>query len=287
MRKDLTNNFNLTDSQNTGLDNNLNLISESDNNVIEFKNVSFSYAGVEIIKNFSVVFQQNKIYKITAPSGKGKTTLFRLITGIQDKYSGEILYNNIGIKNLLNLSFKEDIADLNYMQDILQNTYTQNPSYSFKTEDVIKNNKEFFYYHNFYDYIVYLPQENIVFNSDIQSNITLFDDSIKQGDVENILEELKLLEELRKLPDFLNEKINVKDRKLSGGQLRRMCIARSFLLKGERKIILLDEPFTGLDKKNIQNIFNIIRKQFKNSIVIINSHDSDSDGLYDYIIEIK
>ncbi|MDR0697467.1 MAG: ABC transporter ATP-binding protein [Christensenellaceae bacterium] len=50
--------------------------------MIEFENVSFLYDNEIIIKNFSQIFDKNKIHCILGPSGCGKTTLLNLIADL-------------------------------------------------------------------------------------------------------------------------------------------------------------------------------------------------------------
>lgn len=55
-------------------------------------NLNFSYNEKIIYKNFSLQISSEKITAITAPTGRGKTTLFNILCGIipKEKYSGKI-----------------------------------------------------------------------------------------------------------------------------------------------------------------------------------------------------
>lgn len=69
--------------------------------VIEFKNVVFSYPNEDnILNKFSIKIEPNKKIAIVGKSGQGKSTLFNLITRIFDVNEGEILLDNINIKDL-------------------------------------------------------------------------------------------------------------------------------------------------------------------------------------------
>ena len=57
---------------------------------ITIKNLSFSYPDKEIFKGFNFEFKNGVFYSLSAPSGKGKTTLFRLIAGLEKPDSGSI-----------------------------------------------------------------------------------------------------------------------------------------------------------------------------------------------------
>ena len=67
----------------------------------------------------------------------------------------------------------------------------------------------------------------------------------------------KRLQELVEILDF-DEFLNRPVGKLSGGQRRRIDIARALLHRPE--ILILDEPTTGLDPQTRQLIWNVIEK---------------------------
>ena len=49
-----------------------------------------------ILENFSYEFKQTGLYLLTGESGRGKTTLLRMIAGLDKKYEGEITGGGIG-----------------------------------------------------------------------------------------------------------------------------------------------------------------------------------------------
>ena len=68
----------------------------------------------------------------------------------------------------------------------------------------------------------------------------------------------------------LYDKKDEKNRKLSGGMIRRVGIAQAIL--GEPDIILFDEPTAGLDPEERMRFKNIINNITGNSIVLISTH---------------
>jgi ABC-type bacteriocin/lantibiotic exporter with double-glycine peptidase domain len=66
----------------------------------EFKNVSFSYADNKVLDNLSFKIKANEKIASVGKSGAGKTTIFNLLSKMYDNYSGEILIDDVDIKEL-------------------------------------------------------------------------------------------------------------------------------------------------------------------------------------------
>jgi lipopolysaccharide export system ATP-binding protein len=116
--------------------------------------------------------------------------------------------------------------------------------------------------------IKYLPQEPSIFQ-----NLTVYENLMglaelsfdKKEDIENFIE--KSIEEFN-LASILNQK----GRQLSGGQRRKVEIART--LAADPKIILLDEPFAGIDPIAIDDIKQVLLKlKNKNIGILITDHN--------------
>ena len=69
-------------------------------NLIEFKDVSFSYNGKEVLHGINLQFRRNTLTALVGKSGSGKSTVMKLIARFYDCNKGEILYNGTNLKTL-------------------------------------------------------------------------------------------------------------------------------------------------------------------------------------------
>ena len=65
--------------------------------ILEVKNVNYRYSDADlddyVLRDINLSFELGKSYAIKGKSGSGKTTLLSLISGLEKKYEGEILYD--------------------------------------------------------------------------------------------------------------------------------------------------------------------------------------------------
>ena len=66
---------------------------------VEFRNVSFAYPGTNrmILKNLNLKLYAKKCYAIVGANGAGKTTITKLLTGLYDNYTGDILVDGVNL----------------------------------------------------------------------------------------------------------------------------------------------------------------------------------------------
>ena len=82
--------------------------------MLELKNISKRFKDRQILSNFNLTVEENKILAIVGLSGGGKTTLLRMLAGLEKIDSGEIIYNGESLpidelekRNLLGFVFQD------------------------------------------------------------------------------------------------------------------------------------------------------------------------------------
>lgn len=127
------------------------------------------------------------------------------------------------------------------------------------------------------EYSTEKPRISMVFQEDrlleqqsILCNIQLVNPDITADEVSKMLT-------LSGLSYNLNTKVN----KLSGGEKRRVSIIRA--LMAEYDILLMDEPFTGLDEKNKTTMMNLIFDKASKKTVILVTHNQTEAKICDTI----
>lgn len=124
-------------------------------------------------------------------------------------------------------------------------------------------------------------------NSVLDSSLTVYDNLECRASLYGLAgEEFKTrLEELSKLLEF-EDILKRPVGKLSGGQRRRVDIARALLHKP--KILILDEPTTGLDPQTRKMLWNVIYdlRKTKGMTVFLTTHYMEESADADYVVII-
>jgi len=191
------------------------------------------------------------------------------------------------LKNInINHSKMNLIGDLNLIVKENEIWTLKGPSGKGKTtllKYILGIKEDAFYYNG----NIYLDNIEITSTPSIQRNISM----IFQNDFLfpnlSVIDNLKLVNRLDKnkpqtllVENNLDYLVNRMPSNLSGGELSRILLLRILLLN--TKIILLDEPFNGIDKDNKKNIGDFFIKNLinnKKSAIIVTHNDDD---IYDH-----
>ena len=208
--------------------------------VLNIIDLSFAYKkNEEIFSNINFSLNEGEILGILGPSGTGKSSLLRLITGLEKPSKGEIYYygKEISGKNNFILPSKRGIG--------------------------------------------LVLQEKVLFpHLNALENVKFGIKGSKKEKEEKALSFLRLLKAEKFSKSFPNS--------LSGGEQQRVAIART--LAPEPKLVLLDEPFSSLDKDLRAELREETKELFRktNTSCIIVTHDfEDVEALCDKVIKLE
>ena len=114
--------------------------------------------------------------------------------------------------------------------------------------------------------IGYLGHDPELFNDTIENNILMGD----KGDAGTFLERVCMEKEVAAMDDAEQSLIGSGGIRLSGGQGKRLALART--LCHPRPILILDDPFAALDRPTEREVFAHLQKQTRTDIVLLISH---------------
>lgn len=132
--------------------------------------------------------------------------------------------------------------------------------------------------------IGYVPQENLILEGTILENITFFDEKINIVDFNKAINFAGLESFLKNLPNGENTILKENLSNISGGEAKRISIARA--LYRNPKILILDEPTNGLDDQTKSNLVDNIYKLKGKTTIIIITHLNDFNSL-DSVIDLN
>lgn len=134
--------------------------------------------------------------------------------------------------------------------------------------------------------IDFLPSLGVVIEKPgFIENYNQFDNLKYLAQINNIIDDKKIIEVLHRVGLDINNKEKVKT--FSLGMRQRLAIAQAIM--EDQKIIILDEPFNGLDKNGCNQIKNLLLElKSPDRLILLTSHiEGDIDSLSDYIFEFS
>ena len=194
---------------------------------VRLQGVEKSFNGKAVLSELDTVFEAGKVTVIEGPSGIGKTTLGRIIAGLETADRGEVIADG---KFKLSYLFQEDrlLPWLNGYDNLALGLLRDK-----------KNDK-----------------------NSVSNRIS------SKNDIMEMAENLEISQALYKMPA-----------ELSGGMKHRVALGRTFL--ADSNIVILDEPFRGLDDELTERIMRRIwDDSVKDKTVIVITHKPEIFSRY-------
>ncbi len=218
---------------------------------LEFRDVSFSYPGTEkmILHHMSFTLHAGNHYAFVGINGAGKTTIVKLLTGLYNQYTGEILLNGRELRTWRQEELKVMFCGI----------YQDFAKYYISVKDNVA-----------------LGMVNEIEN----------EDSLEQ--VERALRAVGIYEEMSDLPQGLNTslgRIQKEGVDISGGQWQKLAMARA--VRSYAPILILDEPTAALDPISESRMYEEFEALSRNRTTLFISHRLGSTKLADTIFVLK
>lgn len=131
--------------------------------------------------------------------------------------------------------------------------------------------------YNWADQLGYLGQQLDIFDQSLADNLRLGNPQANDEELMVALAKVGLANWVNNQPQGLHTHLGEYGTAVSGGQARRICLAR--LLLKPRKVLLLDEPFAGLDSATRLQVWQAVREHQKNGLLVVVSHHHTWDNM--------
>jgi len=203
-------------------------------NIFEIKDFSIYYGDFLAVKNIALNIEINRITAIIGPSGCGKSTLLRALNRMNDLIPSSRVEGRALFQGVNIYDKDTDIIELRRRVGMVFQKPNPFPS-------------------SVYENVAFGPRLRGIKKKSLLDEI-----------VENALVKADLWKEVK-------DKLNEPGLGLSGGQMQRLCIARS--LAQEPEVILFDEPTSALDPISTGHIENLLQELEKTVTIVIVTHN--------------
>lgn len=204
--------------------------------LLEIRGISKAFGGLQAVSHFDLHVKEGDIVGMIGPNGAGKTTVFNLITGFIHPDSGDVILKG------------ENITRLKPFQVV-----NRGMARTFQLVDLFKE---------------LTVLENMMIPCFSHRASSKRSEASRPGEKEEKPHDtaMRFLEEVG-----LGDRFNEKARNLAFGELRLLDIGRAMATQPD--ILLLDEPFSGLDVQDTELLTLAIRRmQQRGQTMIIIEH---------------
>ena len=118
--------------------------------------------------------------------------------------------------------------------------------------------------------IAVVGQSSHLFSSTVADNLRLARPQATPEDLWSVLATVRLEETIRALPNGLDTYIGVAGTRLSGGQARRLAVARALLT--DASVLVFDEPTEGLDPETERQVINGVLDRTAGRTLLLLTH---------------
>lgn len=125
-----------------------------------------------------------------------------------------------------------------------------------------------------YAQVAFLSQSDQLLDVSIREFLELGLDPVSDQTLHKVLDQVDLLDTLNNTPEGLDYRLGVGGSRISGGQARRLQLAA--LLLRDPVLVLLDEPFRGLQAELVQKVLVRIAPWLEQRCCVLVTHDPEA-----------
>ena len=118
--------------------------------------------------------------------------------------------------------------------------------------------------------IAWVPQHPRLFHASLLENVRLRDESVSRSTVNIALQKASLDDLVSRLPQGLDTELLEGGARLSGGEIRRVALARAFLR--DAPLLIMDEPTAHLDLELEQSLVETTRRLMAEKTTLVIAH---------------
>jgi zinc transport system ATP-binding protein len=191
---------------------------------LKFDSVSFAYGNVKVLENAGFHIHQGEFIALVGPNGSGKTTVLKLLLGLEKPQTGAITISGTPSgKAGFPVGYVPQMAPFDR-------------AFPIRVREVVKMGR--------------LRPFSRRFTAEDKAAV---DEALVQAEVADLAERAYA--------------------KLSGGQRRRVLVARALAARPE--ILILDEPAANMDAESEERLFATLEKLKGRATILIVTHNID------------
>ena len=216
--------------------------------MLKIKSLKKNFGSKKVLKGIDLEVNKGDIVGIIGPSGCGKSTLLSIISGLEEKTSGEIYIDKTTLLRTINLLEIPTSGIINF----------EGKNLDFKENLTLVRRKIGMLFQQFNLFSNMTVLENIIL-APVKLKILSHDEAVKEA-------------------TSLLKKIDLYDKKdyypyeLSGGQQQRIAIIRALIMQPD--LMLFDEPTSALDPEMIGEVTNLMKEIANQGMtMIVVSHE--------------
>ena len=212
-------------------------------NLISLENISKNYSEKTLLNNISLGINEGEKIGLIGVNGTGKSTLLKIIAGVEESESGNIIkVNKVRIEYLPQNPYYDEEATV--LEQVFKGTSSEMQLIG-QYQDI-------------------LEKINISYDEKLNEKLLNLQSKMDDLNLWDLESEAKTVLMKLGIKDF-----NQKVKELSGGQRKRVSLASALITPCE--LLILDEPTNHLDNDTIDWLEEYLNK-FKGSLLMI-THD--------------